>query len=300
MRVTEALRQLLGPLLAATPPWAAATIPNGSGLVALARAHARFPRPFAKRRTRYGFAISGHTQDLIQRYIYVFGVWEPNLSRWIYDFLRPNDIVLDIGANIGYIALLSASRVGDGGRVYAFEPMPSIVDKLRENIALNGYSNVVIVPNIVSDASGTAEVFRSRSDNLGMSSTLGGTGYSSEGSVAKVRVTDVIRQSEWRSIRLVKIDVEGDEVRVLAGMGPILEAMPLGAAVVVEITPDLLARRGDSPHEVVEFLGARGFHGHIIPNSYDPRSYVSSDSSNLSPIAGEIDRVVDAIFIKRS
>jgi hypothetical protein len=59
--------------------------------------------------------------------------------------LRPGDVVIDAGANIGHLVLAASRLVGPGGKVYAFECGPRALERLRENIGINGASNVVVV-----------------------------------------------------------------------------------------------------------------------------------------------------------
>ena len=66
----------------------------------------------ATARTRFGSDIPVTTADLIQRYLYLFGSWEPNLTHWISARIRPGDTVIDVGANIGYFTLLAAHLTG--------------------------------------------------------------------------------------------------------------------------------------------------------------------------------------------
>ncbi len=64
-------------------------------------------------------------------------------------------MVIDVGANVGYYALMAATRVGPSGRVIAYEPGPAPAARLRENVALNGLSNVTVVEAAVADRPGT-------------------------------------------------------------------------------------------------------------------------------------------------
>ena len=86
--------------------------------------------------TRFGGVMQGNTQDLIQRYLYWFGVWEPQLTCWIKSRLPPRRVFVDVGANIGYYSLLAASLVGDDGQVVAIEASPSIYRLLCNNLEL--------------------------------------------------------------------------------------------------------------------------------------------------------------------
>lgn len=73
---------------------------------------------------RNGVRMSVDTKDIVQRYLYQFGIWEPSLSGWLARTLRPGDVFVDVGANIGYYSLLAARLVGHLGSVVAIEASP--------------------------------------------------------------------------------------------------------------------------------------------------------------------------------
>lgn len=250
--------------------------------------------------TPFGFRIGGTTADLLQRNVYLFGVWEPGISRWVASHLREGDVVVDVGANVGYLSLLAARRVGPRGAVVAFEPVPSIVRALHENLALNDVDWVRVEPVIASDTTGSAEIFRGDPGNLGLSATAPGRGRVSEGHVDVVRAADRIDEDLWPRIRLVKVDTEGDDLRALRGLEPVLSAMPSGAAALVEITPDELRDRGSTPEEIVELLRASGFSQMMaIENRYDVDFYVDQPSTapaalTAVPSSGQ----TDVVFLK--
>src|SRR6476619_7171728 len=77
-------------------------------------------------RTERGGRIFVSGQDVIQRYIYSFGVWEPALTNFVKTRLRAGDTFIDVGANIGYYALLASGLVGASGTVVSIEASPSI------------------------------------------------------------------------------------------------------------------------------------------------------------------------------
>jgi FkbM family methyltransferase len=270
--------------------------PRASSQLLMNRALKRRPRSFVSR-SELGFVLAGNTSDLIQRYVYLFGVWEPDTTAWVAKHLRPGDVVIDIGANIGYFSLLAASRVGASGTVIAFEPVPSIGDLFEANVARNGFQ-VDLRRVAVSDEPGTIEMFKSSDTNIGRSSTQRANGSHSEGMVEMVRVADVVDEALWSSVRLVKIDIEGDEFRALKGLDELLTAMPDGSAVLVEVTPDDLRTRGFSAAEVMDFMWSRGFRAFSIPNSYVAADYARHRPALPQPLTEVPTLKTDVIFVK--
>ncbi len=122
--------------------------------------------------------------------------------------IREGDVFWDIGANIGYYTCLAAQRVGKAGRVIAFEPAPTTRDFLQQNIELNGFSNVTILPIAVGELDTVAAIH--------MSDPLLGEGTASlNASAMQTHKVDVqVRRldslaAELATPNIVKIDVEG-------------------------------------------------------------------------------------------
>src|SRR5258708_4633510 len=111
--------------------------------------------------------VHGHPMVLheakIDRYISpalrASGIFEPFETELAKVLIKPGDVVLDLGANIGYYTLLFARLVGPAGRVYAFEPEPANCALLKKNVELNGYENVVLVSKAVSNQTGLGKLF---------------------------------------------------------------------------------------------------------------------------------------------
>jgi FkbM family methyltransferase len=158
--------------------------------------------------------------------------------------LRPGQLVLDVGANVGYYALSAAMRVGPGGRVVAFEPGPAAAARLRENAALNGLANLQVIEAAVAERPGTLR-FHLSDDSEGAS--LFDPGVEAVGSV-EVPVTtldDFVKQASLPRVDLLKIDAEGAEVGILRG-GRRLLAGPEAPVVIIEANPVTLAAAGQS------------------------------------------------------
>lgn len=246
----------------------------------------RWPRSFVTR-TPEGFLFAGSTEDIIQRFVHVYGVWEPELTRWARSFLRSGDVALDVGANSGYHTLLFVSRVGPDGRVIAVEPVPSIFAQLEENLRLNDCGNVHAELAAAGAAPGTVEIFRSDAANLGWSGTAPTPGSHSEGEVPRRTLAELVSDEDASRLRLVKIDTEGDEHGVVSGLVPLLPRMPRDAALVVEVTPAKLAERGESAEGLLGLLARHGFEPFLLGEPLEP----------LRELPGE---QADVVFLRRS
>ena len=84
-------------------------------------------------------------RDAMSKDLLSHGVWEEYETQIFKETISPGDVVLDIGANIGYYSLIAARLVGDTGKVHAFEPEPNSRDLLEKNIAVNKCSNIVCI-----------------------------------------------------------------------------------------------------------------------------------------------------------
>src|ERR1700722_13409006 len=147
--------------------------------------------------------------DLIQSYVFHFGVWEPEISHLVGQILRPGDVFVDIGANVGYDTLLGSSLVGPQGQVIAIEASPITFAKLKENIALNKSTNIRAVNVAVSDRVGRLDLFDVSERNSGAATTVAGRGSKVVASVEALPLTQILTPAEISSVRLIKIDVEG-------------------------------------------------------------------------------------------
>ena len=87
----------------------------------------------------------------------LFGSYEPELRSCFQNFLRPGFVAVDVGANVGWHTLLMAKCVGDQGRVIAFEPNPSVRERLEFHVSLNRFRQVEVLPYALSDREGLVQ-----------------------------------------------------------------------------------------------------------------------------------------------
>lgn len=206
-------------------------------------------------RTRYGFRYKADLGDWLGQYVYLTGVYEPPTARVIAGLLRPGDSVVDVGANSGFFTLLASRRVGPRGRVSSFEPVPAMRQRLLDNIELNGMRNVRVHEVAVSDAEGVLPLFEGPEGHKGLSSLRPVANAVGCIEVRTVALDDL--RETLSPIRLVKIDVEGAESRVLAGMARILEQdRPF---LVIEITDAYLRSFGDGATALASGLSHLGY-----------------------------------------
>jgi len=224
-------------------------------------------------RTRFGRRLAGNTKDMIQQYIYFFGVWEPQLTDWISKRLRPGDTFIDVGANIGYYSLLGSKLVGETGSVVAIEASPRIFRELEANLVRNHALNVRSVNIAASDRAGKVRLFRGPEHNFGETSMFEFPGFQPEGEVEAAPLGAILKPGEMSSARLIKIDVEGAEAAVLPGLIPLLSSSRPDLELIVEFHPQFLTAPGSSADELVKRFSAIGFQAYRLQNDYWPLSY---------------------------
>jgi FkbM family methyltransferase len=244
--------------------------------------------------------MKGDAKDIIQQYIYYFGVWEPHVTRFVSRHLSPGDTFVDVGANIGYYSLLASGRVGKTGTVVAIEASPKTFVDLLINLKLNGISNVRAVNVAASESEGTAKIYRGHEYNTGLTTTLEGRGFDFECEVRAAPLSSILRPEELQGARLVKIDVEGAEWSVVAGMGSLIKEGRPDLETIIEINPQLLAHHGKTPDDLLKpFLDA-GYHAYRLENDYSPLSYIPLPREKRPQrITPPIQETVDLVLSRR-
>ncbi|MEV6739043.1 FkbM family methyltransferase [Streptomyces sp. NPDC051104] len=225
------------------------------------------------------------THDLIQRYLYLFGVWEPHLTHWMQGRLRPGDTFVDVGANIGYFSVLASHQVGPRGQVVSIEASPRFHEVLKGNLKANNCDNVRSANTAVSDGAERLAFYVADPTNLGATTAVRpGTTTELAFEMTAQTLPEILTEGELRRSRLIKIDVEGAEAAVIRGLTPALDRLSADAELVIEVSPERLARQGDSVEDVISPLVRHGFHIYRIHNDYNPHSYPSALARPTVPI----------------
>jgi len=190
---------------------------------------------------------------------YFFGEYEPETTHFFEGLLRPGMVTVDLGAGIGYYSLIFARKVGDTGRVYAFEPQPSNCTVFRQSIHANGYDNIVtIVEKCVSDRPGLVTLHFTEAGDEG-ASLYESKEVSGRQLVVEAVTLDKFFESEgWPKVHVMKMDIEGAEKAALEGMRVLVAKNP-SLKLVIEFNYKVQAAVGISPTEYFDTLIELGF-----------------------------------------
>ncbi len=196
------------------------------------------------------FYIDKHDTAVSQELL-LSGKWEEYETGLFKKRIKSGDIVIDIGAHIGYYTLIAAHLVGNKGKVYAFEPDSKNFGILKRNIEENGYKNVILVNKAVTDFSRETNLFLNN-ENTGDHRI-----YNSEDKRKSVTVRTVTLDEFFRNkakrVDLIKMDIQGSEMRAFKGGQKIIK-MNKNIIIFTEFWPQGLELSGNSAEEYVRLL----------------------------------------------
>lgn len=153
--------------------------------------------------------------------------YEPETIPLFFRLAQKSKTTFDIGAYVGFFALLAAQANPDG-KVYAFEPMKAIYQRLQNNISLNDLSNIEAIQGAVGAEEGEAEFFHLDGAELPTSSSLSQEFVKDNTNVTSTRVKifqldKFVKEKNIEQVDLMKIDTESTEPEVMRGAASLLE-----------------------------------------------------------------------------
>ena len=233
--------------------------------------------------TRFGDEMDLTLPDLVSAVICATGQWEPNVTQYILDNLKPGETFIDVGANIGYYTLLASRIVGPAGAVFSIEASKSIFERLQRNVSLNDCGNVTCINAAASDSTGELSIYLAGHENLGHSTTVKSLatreGMLFEQKVRADTVEALVGGAILRQARLIKIDVEGAELAVLKPLIGMLSEFNEGTEFLMELSPAFCPGGQSDVDAVYESFRAAGYGAFKIPNGYSPEFFVSRPMS---------------------
>ena len=226
--------------------------------------------------------------------LYLRGIREAHATVEFQKRLKPGQVIVDIGANIGYYALMEAKSSGNEGRVYAIEPVDENIALLRRNVDANRYENVEVYNMAIGDKNCTQDINLSKQSNLGTFCKNLDLDPSGETKAVDVQTLDKFLQGK-RNPDIVRMDVEGYEFEILKGMKETF-ANTESLQLFIEVHADFLGK--EKTVALYEMMKAYGIKEcHVIKESLDVLKFYSGMFSNeVLPDHGKFDVSIDEII----
>ncbi|WP_448657613.1 FkbM family methyltransferase [Sphingomonas sp. CJ99] len=233
--------------------------------------------------TGHPFMVS--TNDMIVApHLINLGINEPHNSRTLVSLVRQGDVVVDIGANVGYFSILAGWRAYPDGQLWAFEPNPAVFRILSDNITSNAMQWMARRHRVaLSDRTGTAALrifpgyeatstIRDVPDDF-LAHTEAETGRPSHTiDVPMARLDDVMR--DVPEIHVLKIDAEGHEPAVIRGAEQLLRRSP-SVKIIMEFVPHIMGT--NEARSLLQLLRTIGFRIYRIEAD---EGYTAQDSDD--------------------
>ena len=189
---------------------------------------------------------------------------EPLETFVVRSVLRPGMTVIDVGANRGWYTLLFSKLVGPAGRVIAFEPVPEMFQVLIQNMGLNTFTkNVQAHQAAASNEVGLARIcINSKEPEISRLASESQEPQTNETDVDTISLDALVDLEQLETVDLVKVDVEGAELKVLAGAHDLLKKW--SPILLIEAIDRNLRRYGGSSREVYSTLQRFGYRCYAI------------------------------------
>jgi FkbM family methyltransferase len=197
----------------------------------------------------------------LSRCLYVDGEVDPNEFSFLDRVLRPGMTMIDAGANEGIYSIFCRSKVGSQGRVIALEPSARERIRIERNKFLNGINDIEVIPVALSEQSGSV-VLKLAEDRHAGHNTLGhfAAGWvqaKGEEIVPSATLDAIVDTEKLGQIDLIKLDIEGAELRALRGAERTLRRDH--PALLMEVTEETLTTQGASAALLLNYVRQFGY-----------------------------------------
>jgi FkbM family methyltransferase len=218
-----------------------------------------YPKNSRREAHRHGINYSLDISDYIEHAVYFD--YRDDAREELIRLATNKKVIIDVGVNIGAM-LLSFARLIPNGMVIGFEPDAKNFLKARENLKLNDFGNVRIIQKGLGEEAATVKLFRVNEGNEGMNRILSDAEHALEKDFAFdeieiVKLDDFADENKLDRIDLIKIDVEGYELKVLRGAEQVLRKY--SPVLFIELDDDNLKAQNNSAQELILFLNEIGY-----------------------------------------
>ena len=191
----------------------------------------------------------------VSRQLYLHKERERYSTNYMKEIIRRHDVIIDIGANSGYYALLE-SRLAHKGKVYAIEPVPKNVWLLNQNIELNGCRNISVHRFAIGDRNGRGEMYLYDKGNLCSFKKNIQNKPTGKIAVPIMTLDSFVEKYVSGYPTLIRMDVEGYEYQIIKGMSNILKSnKPM--ILFIELHPFMMSK--EDMNNLIETLKQNNF-----------------------------------------
>lgn len=229
-------------------------------------------------RLHTGQRLQVDLSSTIGRSILLRGRYEPLVEAVLRSVLEPGDAFVDVGANVGYFAVIASPLVGAAGSVHCFEPNSAVAALLLESVERNGLANVLVEQRALWSRTARQRLHVER--NSAISFLEPGEAPIAGSEVAAVRLDDYLVQHARMRVSLIKLDIEGAELHALRGAEALLARQK--PVLIVEAQDWCLRRYGQDLPDLFGYLEAQGYsaydlHGAAVPQAEEARRRLAGE-----------------------
>jgi FkbM family methyltransferase len=243
-----------------------------------------------------------HRENQLSELIYLEGAYEPLETLIVSQAVRAGDVVLDIGANVGYFTALLDALVKPGGQVHSFEPGSGTFTHLQETKRLLELDRTVLHQKAISDSTGHIDFWVSTSGSDAQQSTVKVAALGQQIRQHRVEATTLdafvmeLYAKGVRGIAFVKCDIEGAELSMIKGAQSLITSKN-PPVWMIEHNRAALLEHGNSSRDLVSpFAGSDIFH---VPLSWPPSIMASRQASKWSGVPDELPDECNLIIVPK-
>lgn len=215
--------------------------------------------------------------------------YEPEVSNFVIRCMRNGGVLIDVGAHLGFFSILAAAVGGEKVSVVTCEPDPDNIQQIVANINLNKFENISILDRPVSDLNATVPFYKNLADSGGNAlwdpALYPGNDKLKDNphviSMETDTLNNIIRSLDCPKIKLIKIDTEGAEQKVLIGAGDLLIPEKV-TYVIAEFHSFGLSQFGHNQNSLRQLMKERGYECFLmsqsnhIPTLIPPKTMIKS------------------------
>jgi len=193
----------------------------------------------------------------------VGGYFAEDLVHLMRRYLRPGDVFIDVGANIGYISAQALSLVGKKGQVHAFEPVYAYFCRLEQVKELNPNHSLTANNFALGSTLGSVAIAISKQGNIGWNTIVPGfmelENIHETIDVPVKRLDDYLLEKGLDEVKLIKIDTEGYEFPVLLGLSKFFDVSKHKPHIVCEVAPSAFPKLGYQIKDLEAYMKGYGY-----------------------------------------